>query len=203
MQSGQKDRKGCMKGGTQHAKEQLKQCVWSMGVGQFWTNPQGKDRCWKQARVRVGIHLDLFLLPQVMVTNVTSLLKTVKAVEDEATKGTRALEATIEHIRQELAVSEAAVLRLLRCGCHSPATPCLTTALASQVFSSPVPPAKVSTPEDFIRMTKGITMATAKAVAAGNSCRQEDVIATANLSRRAIADMLRSCKVGWAAAVGL
>ncbi|NXV04515.1 TLN1 protein, partial [Cettia cetti] len=102
---------------------------------------------------------------KVMVTNVTSLLKTVKAVEDEATKGTRALEATIEHIRQELAV-----------------------------FSSPVLPAKVSTPEDFIRMTKGITMATAKAVAAGNSCRQEDVIATANLSRRAIADMLRSCK---------
>uniref|UniRef100_A0A8C4V308 Talin 1 n=1 Tax=Falco tinnunculus TaxID=100819 RepID=A0A8C4V308_FALTI len=102
---------------------------------------------------------------KVMVTNVTSLLKTVKAVEDEATKGTRALEATIEHIRQELAV-----------------------------FSSLVPPAKVSTPEDFIRMTKGITMATAKAVAAGNSCRQEDVIATANLSRRAIADMLRACK---------
>ncbi|XP_044299824.1 talin-1 isoform X1 [Varanus komodoensis] len=102
---------------------------------------------------------------KVMVTNVTSLLKTVKAVEDEATKGTRALEATIEHIRQELAV-----------------------------FCSPVPPAKTSTPEDFIRMTKGITMATAKAVAAGNSCRQEDVIATANLSRRAIADMLRSCK---------
>lgn len=46
--------------------------------------------------------IDLF---QVMVTNVTSLLKTVKAVEDEATKGTRALEATIEHIKQELAVS--------------------------------------------------------------------------------------------------
>ena len=42
-----------------------------------------------------------------MVTNVTSLLKTVKAVEDEATKGTRALEATTEHIRQELAVSES------------------------------------------------------------------------------------------------
>ncbi|KAM9290552.1 talin-1-like [Gastrophryne carolinensis] len=102
---------------------------------------------------------------KVMVTNVTSLLKTVKAVEDEATKGTRALEATIEHIRQELAV-----------------------------FSSPEPPPKVATPEEFIRMTKGITMATAKAVAAGNSCRQEDVIATANLSRRAIADMLHACK---------
>lgn len=67
---------------------------------------------------------------------------------------------------------------------------------SQQVFCSPEPPAKTSTPEDFIRMTKGITMATAKAVAAGNSCRQEDVIATANLSRRAIADMLRACKVG-------
>ncbi|XP_020563504.1 talin-1 isoform X3 [Oryzias latipes] len=102
---------------------------------------------------------------KVMVTNVTSLLKTVKAVEDEATKGTRALEATIEHIKQELTV-----------------------------FCSSDPPAKTTSPEDFIRMTKGITMATAKAVAAGNSCRQEDIIATANLSRRAIADMLRSCK---------
>ncbi|KAJ3605813.1 hypothetical protein NHX12_027857 [Muraenolepis orangiensis] len=102
---------------------------------------------------------------KVMVTNVTSLLKTVKAVEDEATKGTRGLEATIEHIKQELAV-----------------------------FNSPDPPPKTATPEEFIRMTKGITMATAKAVAAGNSCRQEDVIATANLSRRAIADMLHSCK---------
>lgn len=47
-----------------------------------------------------------------MVTNVTSLLKTVKAVEDEATKGTRALEATIEHIRQELAVSDENTLGL-------------------------------------------------------------------------------------------
>lgn len=42
-----------------------------------------------------------------MVTNVTSLLKTVKAVEDEATRGTRALEATIECIKQELSVRTA------------------------------------------------------------------------------------------------
>lgn len=47
------------------------------------------------------LYLSLF---QVMVTNVTSLLKTVKAVEDEATRGTRALEATIEYIKQELTV---------------------------------------------------------------------------------------------------
>lgn len=50
--------------------------------------------------------LSAYSLPgmQVMVTNVTSLLKTVKAVEDEATRGTRALEATIEYIKQELTV---------------------------------------------------------------------------------------------------
>ncbi|PNI74526.1 TLN2 isoform 2, partial [Pan troglodytes] len=102
---------------------------------------------------------------KVMVTNVTSLLKTVKAVEDEATRGTRALEATIECIKQELTV-----------------------------FQSKDVPEKTSSPEESIRMTKGITMATAKAVAAGNSCRQEDVIATANLSRKAVSDMLTACK---------
>ncbi|KAM9807576.1 talin-2 [Neosynchiropus ocellatus] len=102
---------------------------------------------------------------KVMVTNVTSLLKTVKAVEDEATRGTRALEATIECIRQELTL-----------------------------FQSKDVPDKCTTPEEFIRMTKGITAATAKAVAAGNSAQQEDVIATANLSRKAISDMLTACK---------
>ncbi|XP_069546649.1 talin-2a isoform X1 [Brachyistius frenatus] len=102
---------------------------------------------------------------KVMVTNVTSLLKTVKAVEDEATRGTRALEATIECIKQEMAV-----------------------------FQSKDGPNKTTTPEEFIRMTKGITMATAKAVAAGNSARQEDIIHTANLSRKAISDMLTTCK---------
>uniref|UniRef100_A0A8C1N4E9 Talin 2 n=1 Tax=Cyprinus carpio TaxID=7962 RepID=A0A8C1N4E9_CYPCA len=103
---------------------------------------------------------------KVMVTNVTSLLKTVKAVEDEATRGTRALEATIECIKQELTF-----------------------------FQSKDIPEKSTTPEEFIRMTKGITVATAKAVAAGNSAQQEDVISTANLSRKAISDMLTTCKV--------
>uniref|UniRef100_A0A673CRD9 Talin 2b n=1 Tax=Sphaeramia orbicularis TaxID=375764 RepID=A0A673CRD9_9TELE len=102
---------------------------------------------------------------KVMVTNVTSLLKTVKAVEDEATRGTRALEATIECIKQELTV-----------------------------FQSKDIPDNSTTPEEFIRMTKGITIATAKAVASGNSAQQEDVIATANLSRKAISDMLTTCK---------
>lgn len=41
---------------------------------------------------------------QAMVTNVTSLLKTVKAVEDEAAKGPRALEQTIHAINTEARV---------------------------------------------------------------------------------------------------
>jgi hypothetical protein len=48
---------------------------------------------------------NMFVCAQVMVTNVTSLLKTVKAVEDEHTRGTRALESTIEAIAQEIRVS--------------------------------------------------------------------------------------------------
>lgn len=40
-----------------------------------------------------------------MVLNVSSLLKTVKAVEDEHTRGTRAMEATVEAISQEIKVS--------------------------------------------------------------------------------------------------
>lgn len=64
-----------------------------------------------------------------------------------------------------------------------------------QLFQSKDAPNKTTTPEEFIRMTKGITMATAKAVAAGNSARQEDIIHTANLSRKAISDMLTTCKV--------
>lgn len=41
-----------------------------------------------------------------MVLNVSSLLKTVKAVEDEHTRGTRAMEATVEAISQEIRVIE-------------------------------------------------------------------------------------------------
>lgn len=64
------------------------------------THPPAVRGCPLQPRTKA----EPGLMPQVMVTNVTSLLKTVKAVEDEATKGTRALEATIEHIKQELTV---------------------------------------------------------------------------------------------------
>uniref|UniRef100_A0A8W8NJH3 Talin-1 n=1 Tax=Magallana gigas TaxID=29159 RepID=A0A8W8NJH3_MAGGI len=91
---------------------------------------------------------------KVMVTNMTLLLKTVKTVEDEAARGTRALESTIEAIGQEVKSYEAGTL-----------------------------PEKKAMAEDLIRLTKPITMATAKAVAAGNSGHQEDVIICANMGR--------------------
>jgi len=38
-------------------------------------------------------------------------------------------------------------------------------------------------------------MATAKAVSAGNSGKQEDVIVAANMGRKAISDLLTVCRV--------
>ncbi|CAH1788698.1 unnamed protein product [Owenia fusiformis] len=101
---------------------------------------------------------------KVMVTNVTSLLKTVKTVEDEAARGTRALESTIEVIGQEMKMFDTA---------H---------------------PDRKATAEDLIRYTKPITMATAKAVSAGNSCKQEDIIIAANMGRKAVSDLLKVTK---------
>jgi talin len=101
-----------------------------------------------------------------MVTNVTSLLKTVKAVEDEHTRGTRALESTIEAIAQEI-----------------------------RAFDSADVPRSNAGPEELLRSTRPITIATSKAVSAGKSCKQDDVIVAANMGRKAISDMLITCKV--------
>lgn len=119
-----------------------------------------------------------------MVTNVTSLLKTVKAVEDEHTRGTRALESTIEAIGQEIRVFQCKTFQVG-----------LVLMFDWQAFDSPEVPRVKLTPEDLVRVTKPITLATAKAVAAGNSGRQDDVIVAANVGRKAISDMLTTCKV--------
>lgn len=102
---------------------------------------------------------------KMMVTNVTSLLKTVKAVEDEHTRGTRALESSIEAIAQEI-----------------------------RAFDSSEVPRSKSEPEDLVRATRPITLATGKAVSAGKSLKQEDIIVAANMGRKAISDMLTTCK---------
>jgi talin len=108
---------------------------------------------------------------KVMVANVSSLLKTVKSVEDEAARGARALETAIDAINTQLTELDSAN-----------------------------PPSKDATAEDLIRITKGVTLATAKSVAAGNSCRQDDVTAAANMGRRAVEDMLVTCKAAATAA---
>jgi len=50
-------------------------------------------------------------------------------------------------------------------------------------------------PDELMRFAKPITVATAKAVAAGNSGRQNDVIAAANMGRKAVFDLLHACRV--------
>ena len=54
---------------------------------------------------------------------------------------------------------------------------------------------KEATPEDLIRSTKPVTLATAKVVAAGNSGNQEDIAAAANMGRNAVTELLTTCKV--------
>lgn len=71
-------------------------------------------------KLKLPIHKSLFITPQAacvfcnactwfsfqtMVTNVSSLLKTVKSVEDKALRGTRALESTTDAVKQAVLVS--------------------------------------------------------------------------------------------------
>ncbi|KXJ72775.1 hypothetical protein RP20_CCG017279 [Aedes albopictus] len=112
-----------------------------------------------------------------MVMNVTSLLKTVKAVEDEHTRGTRAMEATVDAISQEIRSMQYA--------------PDMHRASLQHL----------SKPEDLINVTKHVTAATAKAVSAGASNLQSDIAAAANLGRKTISDMLAVCRsVAWSCA---
>lgn len=102
---------------------------------------------------------------QVLIESVTSMLKTVKTVEDEHLRGTRALEATMESINQEL-----------------------------RSFDSGDVPRRKATPEQLVNSTIPVTLATAKLVAAGNSLKQEDIIVAANMGRKAISDLLVTVK---------
>lgn len=66
-------------------------------------------------------------------------------------------------------------------------------------MKSPITPGSLpNTPEDLIRVTRNVTLATAKAVAAGASNLQDDIVAAANLGRRSISEMLNVCRsVAW------
>lgn len=69
-------------------------------------------------------------------------------------------------------------------------------------MQSPIAPGQQPcTPEDLIRVTRNVTSATAKAVAAGASNLQNDIIAAANLGRRTMSEMLVVCRsVAWSCA---
>jgi talin len=116
-----------------------------------------------------------------MVTNVQSLLKTVKTVEDEAARGTRALESAIEAIYQEIKLYSSYINDFKKQSIDE----------TDHHHQSNGNSLNVSTnPEDLIKATKQITLATSKAIGAGNSLRQEDIITAANMGRKAVSDLL-------------
>ena len=85
---------------------------------------------------------------------------------DENRRGTNALEVAIDSIEQEL-----------------------------NTFNSNETPKKKYSAEDLIKATRPITDATGKAVVAGNNLKQDDIVAAANTGRKAICDLLVTCKV--------
>lgn len=64
-----------------------------------------------------------------------------------------------------------------------------------QVLMSSTPPKSTATPEELIRCTRQMTVATARAVAAGNANKQDQLTAAANLGRKTVVDLLIACKV--------
>ncbi|KAK6047872.1 vinculin Binding Site [Cooperia oncophora] len=100
-----------------------------------------------------------------MVSNVTSLLKIVKTVEDKAQQGTRALEAAIDAIGIEIKTYD-----------HE----------TGEGTSGP----SGATPEHLARATKRVTDATTRLAGAAQTLQQSDVIAAANLARAAVSELL-------------
>ena len=106
---------------------------------------------------------------QKTVTNINQLMKTVKVVEDDSQKATRALESALESIGQDLQTLYSD-----------------TTASRQSAAS----------PEDLLKINRALAEATGKAVAASNSKKQEDVVSVANTGRKVISDLLNTIKVG-------
>ena len=63
-----------------------------------------------------------------------------------------------------------------------------------QDYSSDSPPKTEATVEDMVQATKEIALASSKTVSAGNSCRQVEVSAAANVSATAVEQLLHTCK---------
>lgn len=113
-----------------------------------------------------------------MVGSVTSLLRTVKSVEDEQQRGVRALEAALEAIEQDLVAYESE--------CNS------ASGLASADSS---PRQRLAAAEELLRASRPVTMATAKSVHAASSSAQDDAIVAANMGRKALSDLLQTSRL--------
>ncbi|CAK5082389.1 unnamed protein product [Meloidogyne enterolobii] len=99
---------------------------------------------------------------KVMVSNVSSLLKAIKTIEDSSQRGAQALEAAINAI--DLAVK--------------------------QYNNNEMPIRHAANGEDVIRASRATTVAAEKAAGSASLLHQENVIAAANLARQSVGDLL-------------
>ena len=107
-----------------------------------------------------------------VIMNISNFIKFVKMFEEESSRGTRAVQSSIEAIAQEI---------------HN--------------FSSMhehEPRLEEAKPEYVIRAIHAITQSAHKIVEASSSRRQEDLLAAANIGRCAVTELLTTCKgVAW------
>ena len=101
-----------------------------------------------------------------VIMNISNFIKFVKMFEEESSRGTRAVQSSIEAIAQEI---------------HN--------------FSSMHEPRlEEAKPEYVIRAIHAITQSAHKIVEASSSRRQEDLLAAANIGRCAVTELLTTCK---------
>jgi hypothetical protein len=99
---------------------------------------------------------------KVMVSNVSSLLKAIKTIEDSSQRGAQALEASINAI--DLAVKQYN---------------------NNENFGH-----RIASGEDVIRASRAATVAAEKAAGSASLLHQENVIAASNLARHSVSDLL-------------
>jgi talin len=107
---------------------------------------------------------------KLMVTSVSSLLRTIKAAENAGQRGMQALETAVGAIDAAVQKYDSG-----------------SSELAPKHYGT-APPS--SSPEEVLRAARAVTDATAKATSAASSMQQEAVIASANLARQAVAELL-------------
>lgn len=117
-----------------------------------------------------------------IVNSVTDLLRTVKSVEDEQQRGCRAIEEAIRLIEQEILYYNSSCTAI-----HSGNAGTSGSGVRSSGLS-----ADKSTAEEILRVSRPLTMATAKTVQAGSTGQQDDAIVASNMGSKAAVDLLQT-----------